>query len=92
MLGVLIIEALAQAGGYLVFKTLPEKEKKLVFFMGIDNVRFRRPVRPGDQLLLEMVVKRVKSRVGKLEGKAFVDGNVVAQADITFTLVDKEEA
>jgi len=89
MPGVLIVEAMAQAGGVLVFKTLPDREKKLVFFMGIDKAKFRRPVRPGDQLRIEMDVVRVKSRVGKLLGKAFVDDLLVAEAGITFSLVDK---
>jgi len=89
MPGVLIVEAMAQAGGVLVFKTLPEREKKLVFFMGIESAKFRKPVRPGDQLRIEMDVVRVKSRVGKLRGKAFVDGSLVAEAGITFSLVDK---
>jgi 3-hydroxyacyl-[acyl-carrier-protein] dehydratase len=89
MPGVLIIEAMAQAGGVLVFKTLPDRENKLVFFMGIENAKFRKPVRPGDQLRIEMTVVRVKSRVGKLRGKAFVDESLVAEAGITFSLVDK---
>jgi 3-hydroxyacyl-[acyl-carrier-protein] dehydratase len=89
MPGVLIIEAMAQAGGVLVFKTLPERENKLVFFMGIEKAKFRRPVRPGDQLRIEMMVNRVKSKAGKLSGKAFVDGVLVAEAGITFSLVDK---
>jgi beta-hydroxyacyl-ACP dehydratase FabZ len=89
MPGVLIIEAMAQTGGVLVFKTLPDRDKKLVFFMGIENAKFRKPVRPGDQLRIEMNVIRVKSRVGKLRGKAFVDDSLVAEAGITFSLVDK---
>jgi beta-hydroxyacyl-ACP dehydratase FabZ len=90
MPGVLIVEAMAQAGGVLVFKTLPDREKKLVFFMGIENAKFRKPVKPGDQLRIEMSVVRVKSRVGKLRGKAFVDESLVAEAGITFSLVDKQ--
>ena len=90
MPGVLIIEAMAQTGGVLVFKTLPERDKKLVFLMGIEGARFRKPVQPGDQLRLEMVVVRVKSRVGKLTGKAYVDGTLVAEAEILFSLVEKE--
>ncbi len=90
MPGVLIIEAMAQAGGVLVFKTLPERHKKLVFLMGIEGARFRKPVQPGDQLRLEMVVVRIKTRVGKLTGKAYVDGTLVAEAEILFSLVDKE--
>lgn len=92
MPGVLIIEALAQAGGFLVFKTLPNREEKLVFFMGIEKARFRKPVRPGDQLRLEMTVVRVKSRVGRLKGKAYVDGTVVAEAEIMFSLIDRKDA
>jgi len=89
MPGVLIIEAMAQTGGVLIFKTLPERDKKLVFLMGIENAKFRKPVRPGDQLRIEMNVIRVKSRFGKLGGKAFVDDSLVAEAGITFLLVDK---
>lgn len=89
MPGVLIIESMAQVGGCLVFKALPERETKLVFFMGIEKARFRRPVRPGDQLRIEMIITRAKSRVGKLQGKAYVDDQVVAEADIMFSLVDR---
>lgn len=89
MPGVLIIESMAQVGGCLVFKTLPEREKKLVFFMGIENARFRRPVRPGDQLRIEMLITRARTRMGKLHGKAYVDGQLVAEADIMFSLVDR---
>jgi beta-hydroxyacyl-ACP dehydratase FabZ len=90
MPGVLIVEAMAQAGGVLVFKALPEREKKLVFLMGIEGARFRKPVQPGDQLRLELEVIRVKARVGKLAGKAYVDGALVAEAEILFSLVEKE--
>jgi len=89
MPGVLIVEAMAQAGGVLVFKTLPERQNKLVLFMGIEKAKFRKPVRPGDQLRIEMTVIRVKSRVGKLSGKAYVGESLVAEAAITFSLVDK---
>ena len=92
MPGVLIIEAMAQAGGVLVFMTQPNREDKLVYFIGIESARFRKPVRPGDQLRLEMVVDRIKSRVGKLSGKAYVDDAVVAEASIMFSLVDREAA
>lgn len=92
MPGVLIVEAMAQAGGVLVFRTLENRHDKLVFFIGIESAKFRRPVRPGDQLRLEMVVDRIKARVGKLHGKAWVDGSVVAEADIMFSLVDRDAA
>lgn len=90
MPGVLIVESMAQVGGVLVFKSIQEREKKLVFFMAIENAKFRKPVRPGDQLRVEMVIDRVKTRIGKLNGKAYVDGQLVAQADIMFSLVDRE--
>jgi beta-hydroxyacyl-ACP dehydratase FabZ len=92
MPGVLILEAMAQVGGFLVFKTLPNRETKLVFFAGVENARFRRPVTPGDQLRIEMVINKIRGRVGKLSGKAYVDGQVAAEADITFSLVDRPVA
>ncbi len=89
MPGVLIIESMAQAGGFLVFKSLPNRESKLVFLMGIEKARFRRPVRPGDQLRLEMVVVRIRGRAGKLRGQAFVGDQRAAEAQILFSLVDR---
>ena len=90
MPGVLILEAMAQAGGFLVFKTLPDRHQKLVFFSGVDKAKFRRPVRPGDQLKIEMEVVRVKSRIGKLRGQAFVDDQLACAAEILFSLVDRD--
>lgn len=92
MPGVLIIEAMAQVGGFLVFQSLPDREKKLVYFVGIENARFRRPVKPGDQLRIEMEVLRAGSKVGKLKGNAFVEGNLVTEAEILFSLVDRDKA
>jgi len=92
MPGVLIIEAMAQAGGVLVFRTQMNRAEKLVLFIGIERARFRKPVRPGDQLRLEMVVDRIKSRVGRLKGKAYVEGAVVAEAEVMFSLVDRAAA
>ena len=89
MPGVLILESMAQVGGVLVFKTLPERDSKLVFFMGVEDARFRKPVVPGDQLRIEMLVTRLKTRVGKLNGKAYVEGQLVAEADIMFSMVDR---
>lgn len=91
MPGVLIIESMAQVGGFLVFKSLPDKDSKLVFFMGIEGARFRKPVTPGDQLRVEMTVLRVRSRMGKLKGEAFVGDDLVAEAEIMFSLVDRPE-
>ena len=89
MPGVLILESMAQVGGVLVFKTLPQRDSKLVFFMGVEDARFRKPVVPGDQLRIEMLVTRLKTRVGKLNGKAYVEGQLVAEADIMFSMVDR---
>jgi len=91
MPGVLILESMAQVGGFLVFKAAEDREKKLVFFAGVENARFRRPVRPGDQLHIEMTVLKIKSRIGKLHGRASVDGQVAAEAEIMFSMVSKDD-
>ncbi|MGD9022242.1 MAG: 3-hydroxyacyl-ACP dehydratase FabZ [Deltaproteobacteria bacterium] len=83
MPGVLIIEAMAQTGGVLVYSSLPEeKQQDLIYFMGIDKARFRKPVVPGDQLVLEMTWIKSRGNVAKMSGKATVDGTVVAQAEL----------
>ena len=91
MPGVLIIESMAQVGGVLVFKTLPDRENKLVFFAGIKNARFRKPVVPGDQLRIEMLLTHVRRSLGKLKGEAYVDTQLVAEAEIMFSLVDRPD-
>jgi beta-hydroxyacyl-ACP dehydratase FabZ len=90
MPGVLVVEALAQVGAVLLFRSLPEEERrrKLVYFGGVDKARFRAPVRPGDQLRLEMTVKRIRGPVCRVQGEAFVDGALVAEAEITSMMVD----
>ena len=90
MPGVLIIEAMAQAGGILAFKSFPQKRGQ-VFFIGIDNARFRKPVIPGDQL--QLVVELVKHRreIWIFQGSAFVDGKLVAEARIMATLQEEKE-
>ncbi len=90
MPGVLIVEAMAQTAGILVFKSLPEEgqgkieehQKKAVFFLGIDNARFRKPVIPGDQLRFEVEVTRKRQSIWGFKGKALVDGKLVAEADL----------
>ena len=89
MPGVLIIEALAQVAAVLVLREIPDREKKLVYFSGIDRARFRQPVVPGDQLTLVVEVLRLKSRLGKLRGEAFVREKLVAEAEILSTIVDR---
>lgn len=83
MPGVLIVEAMGQAGGVLMTQSLPpEKQSMLVYFMGFDKVRFRKPVLPGDQLILELEVLRLRSKVVKMAGVAKVDEKIVAEAQL----------
>jgi beta-hydroxyacyl-ACP dehydratase FabZ len=89
MPGVLIVEAMAQTAGVMMLANLPDRDQKLVFFTGIDGAKFRRPVVPGDQLRLELTVLRLRPRYIKLRGEAFVDGVLVAEAEISSSLVDR---
>ena len=86
MPGVLIVEAMAQAGVILLLQEIPDPDDVLVMFMGIDKVRFRRPVLPGDQLRLECEVLRIKSRTVKLMGRAYVDGQLAAEGEFMATV------
>lgn len=89
MPGVLVVEAMAQAGGVLMLSEVDNREKKLVYFTGIDEARFRRPVVPGDQLRLEAEVLRRKANICKLACRAFVDGVLVAEAIVLSSMVDR---
>jgi beta-hydroxyacyl-ACP dehydratase FabZ len=89
MPGVLIVEAMAQSACVL-FLSKPELKDKLAFFMGIDGVKFRKPVIPGDYLEMHVEILR-GGRVGKARGEAFVRGEKVTEAEFTFAVVDKEE-
>ena len=83
MPGVLIVEAMGQAGGVLVSQSLTtEIQGQLIYFMGFDKVRFRKPVVPGDQLFLELEMLKLRSRAVKMAGVAKVDGNIVAEATL----------
>jgi len=86
MPGVLIVEAMAQAGGFLLFHSIEEREGKLIYFTGIDNCRFRRPVVPGDQLIFEVEVTTRRRTFAKTHGRALVDGDVVCEADLMSAL------
>ena len=88
MPGVLILEAMAQTGGVLVFTVYPELKDKPFYFAGLDKVRFRKPVRPGDRLVMK--VKLVKQRGGffKMQGEAFVDEALVAEAEMLANVTD----
>jgi beta-hydroxyacyl-ACP dehydratase FabZ len=92
MPGVLIIEALAQAGAVLLLHEMADRDAKLVYFTGIDGARFRRTVVPGDQLRLTLDVVKLRARSCKMIGTAEVDGQLVAQAEILSALVDREPA
>ena len=90
MPGVLIIEAMAQVGGLLAFKSEPDKaEDKVVYFMGIDKAKFRSPVVPGDQIRLVLTVLKQRRAIWKFKGEAFVDDNLVAEAELMATIMDK---
>ena len=89
MPGVLIVEAIAQAGGLLLLTEVPNRDEMLMVFTGIEKARFRRPVVPGDQLRIEVVVKAWRITAARLEGKAYVDGKVAAEATVTCRLVPR---
>ena len=86
MPGVLILEAMAQAGGVLAYHFSPEHAGRTLLFMSIDKVKFRQPVVPGDQLILQINHLHKSSRAFRMEGKAMVEGKVVAQAEFTAAL------
>ena len=91
MPGVLIVEAMAQTAGVLALKSAPEElKKKAVYFMAIDKARFRRPVHPGDQIRMEMVVSKQRRSVWGFAGKTYVESQVVAEAELLAMLGDKE--
>jgi len=91
MPGVMIVEAMAQAGGFLVLSRVEEADRqgKLIFFTGIDRCRFRRPVVPGDQLVLEVEVVNIRSTFAKIRGRALVDGDVACEADLMSALAEE---
>ncbi len=89
MPGVLIVEAMAQAGGLLLLNTVENPGKKLLYFMGIDKVRFRKPVFPGDQLRFEVEMLQFRRGTCKMAGKAYVDGNLVTEAELMATVVER---
>lgn len=90
MPGVLIIEAMTQMGGVLLLRDHDLREKGLVYLVGIDNAKFRRTVLPGDQLRIVVDVLRYKHTICRMRGEAFVDGTLVAEAEILTTLVIQE--
>jgi len=86
MPGVLIVEAMAQVGGVLLMGTVDDPGSKVVYFMSMDNVKFRRPVKPGDQLRIEVDIVQLRSAVCRIRGVAKVDDVVVCEADMAATV------
>ena len=91
MPGVLIVEAMAQCGALLALKDMPDRDRKLFLFGGVDKARFRKPVVPGDQLIMELDVLQRRANTAKLKGVAKVNGVVVAEAELLSVLVDRPE-
>jgi len=89
MPGVLVIEAMAQAGGVLLLCEIPERESKLVVFAGIDKAKFRKPVVPGDQLRLEVDVLHWRRTAGRMQGRAYVGDKLAAECIISCAVVDR---
>ena len=89
--GVYIIEAMAQTGGCLLMREFEDRARKVIYFMGIDAVKFRKPVLPGDQMVMEVRVVQFKGRICKMRGEAFVDGQKVAEAEFMSMLMDLSE-
>jgi UDP-3-O-[3-hydroxymyristoyl] N-acetylglucosamine deacetylase/3-hydroxyacyl-[acyl-carrier-protein] dehydratase len=89
MPAVLILEAMAQVGGMLLLNSVEDPNDKLMYFMGIDAAKFRRPVTPGDQLRFKVSLLKLKNRISKMHGEAFVGDQLVAEADLLATVVDR---
>jgi 3-hydroxyacyl-[acyl-carrier-protein] dehydratase len=90
MPGVLIIEAVAQLGGFLLLQEIPDRDNKLLYFVAVDGARFRRPVVPGDQLRLETTVLSWRGDFCKLDGKATVNGELAAEGTVMCKMIDRE--
>jgi len=90
--GVLLIEAMAQAGGLLLLHDDPQRDEKLLYFGAIERARFRRPVVPGDQVRFEVEVLKLKASHAKIGGRALVDGNVHVEAELLSTFVPRSGA
>jgi UDP-3-O-[3-hydroxymyristoyl] N-acetylglucosamine deacetylase/3-hydroxyacyl-[acyl-carrier-protein] dehydratase len=89
MPGVLIIEAMAQVGGLLLMDAVENPEEKVVYFMSLDNVKWRRPITPGDQIRFQLEMLSLRRHVCKMRGEGFVDGKLVAEAEMMARIVDR---
>ncbi len=90
MPGVLLLEAMAQTGGVLLLGSVKGREKKLIYLIGVDKARFRKPVVPGDQLRMEVSVTKIRGNFCQLWAEAFVENEKVAEAEFLSTMVEKE--
>ncbi|MFQ5824625.1 MAG: 3-hydroxyacyl-ACP dehydratase FabZ [bacterium] len=90
MPGVLILEAMAQTGGIMLLNTQQKPEEKLAYFTGIDKAKFRKPVRPGDQLRFELEMLKFRQSLCKMMGKAYVDGSLVCEAELSAAVVNRD--
>ncbi len=90
MPGVLVVEAMAQAGALIMLSEIEDREKRLAVFTGIEKAKFRRPVTPGDQIRFEVNVLSFRSRAGRIEGRATVDGKLACEATLTCAVVTRE--
>lgn len=91
MPGVLLVEAIAQAGGVLLYHSIPDPERTFVVLSKIENAKFRRPVVPGDQLRLEAEILKLKKKFCHLRGRATVEGEVAAEGEMIAALLDRED-
>lgn len=91
MPGVLIIEALAQTGGILVYHSVPDPEDKIMLLSKINSAKFRRPVIPGDQIEFHVNLVKMKNRFCEVKGKAYVDGEIVVESEVIAYLLNREE-
>ncbi len=89
MPGVLVVEAMAQAGGVLLLTEFPDRAEKLLLFTGIERARFRRPVRPGDQLRIEVEVRAWRGTAGRMQGKAYLGDKLACEAVVTCRLLNR---
>lgn len=89
MPGVLLVEAMAQAGGFLMLYRMADRRTKLIYFTGIDNCRFRRPVVPGDQVVFEVEVRSHRRNFAKLHGRALVGGELACEADLMSAMTER---
>jgi 3-hydroxyacyl-[acyl-carrier-protein] dehydratase len=89
MPGVLVVEAMAQAGAIIMLNEIADRDKKLIVFTGIERAKFRQSVTPGDQLRIEVDVLSFRTRAGRIEGKAYIDGKLACEATLTCMVVPR---